>query len=81
MRSRSLLLLLLLAVLAGTALTLLYQGNTLFGPEATRKVIADFEVRIGTDSYLRGFQSAGVRLARSAGPGGGFGNDGQNGLK
>ena len=45
MRSRSLLLFLLLAVLAGTALTLLYRGNTLFGPgpEATRRVIAIFK--------------------------------------
>jgi ribose transport system substrate-binding protein len=45
MRSRSLLVFLLLAVLAATALTLLYRGNTLFGPgpEATRRVIAIFK--------------------------------------
>jgi ribose transport system substrate-binding protein len=45
MRSRSLLLFLLLAVLVGIALTLLYRGNSLFGPgpEATRRVIAIFK--------------------------------------
>ncbi|MGD0728221.1 MAG: substrate-binding domain-containing protein [Spirochaetia bacterium] len=45
MRSRGLLLFLLLAVLAAAGLTLLYRGNSLFGPgpEATRKVIAIFK--------------------------------------